>query len=435
MASKSTLYVVAAAALLSFVATALSMSGFLDTDNSKPIPTVTEALNMPAPLLTQLILYPGARDRDRGMPFSDWQSTVVVLRKDGHGVQARYNKGADRSSEDVFFQVDGAHIDYSQSYYPVLPGEEANGRHRHVERLYSAGTGALHDEDVRRVNGRRQEHTHIDHDGSEQVIDYDDYNGVDVIVGQQLFDPKAVLQREERWRPDNDHSLSYSDILNSDGTRIATDWDEEHVPLKIAHWPANGSAVDATVVGYFAKSHKLRLESKTDSSIDSINYYRETGTLACTISMGLYSADITYYDNAGKNPRLKQWWWVKDESVNGVKQRVYYSLYSVGEMDGQGNLTREVNFNEKGIVTGLTSYDEDVNGAHYKMIYRSFRPIDGTLDIVTYWPTGLQGNMEKREDHTAEENIRIPVTVPADELNRQVEIDPNLPIPPPSYSH
>ena len=434
MARQSTLYVVAAAALCSLAAAALSMSSFLDAGKSRPMPSVTDALNMPARLPAQLNLYAGGRDLDEGIPLGYWQSTFVVPRKDGHGEQARYNVGWDQSTEDVFFQADGEHMEHSQSYYPVRRGEEANGRHPHVERFYTAGTGALHDEDVRLFNGRRRQHTHIDDDGAKQITDYADYEGADVIVGQKSFDPKAVLKREERWRPDKQHSLSYSNILNEDGTRIATDWDVDHVPLKIAQWPQGGSAIGATVVAYFPDSHKLRLESKTDANTDSVNYYRdEDGTLACQVALSGSSAEITYFDNTGKKPRLKQLWYFKEENVNGVKQRNYYWLYEIGELDSEGNLTREVTFNDEGNVDGLSSYNAVANGTNYQMLYRSFRS-DGTLDIVTYWPNGLHGEMEKREDHTAAENIRIPVAVPADELKRQVEIDPDLPLPPPQSS-
>jgi len=75
-----------------------------------------------------------------------------------------------------------------------------------------------------------------------------------------------------------------------------------------------------------------------------------------------------------------------------------------------------------------TLYDVTVGGVKYKELDNFYNP-DGTLKETRYWIGEAHFPPDKIEPHQVQENIRA--QVPADALTMHVQIDDDLPIPPP----
>jgi hypothetical protein len=396
-------------------------------------PSLEEVLNMPSREKLTLNLFATESEKTDSQD-APWVSSVV--RAIG-ATKVRYKVGADRSTQDDVLEADGLHVASSQSYYPVKAGEELKGRHRHVKRVYAPETHALVSEEIRRIEGKLAQNTAVETDGTKHVTDYGE-DGV-TVVGQQLFvpaeeccGPSIILKKEERWS-EKDHKLTYSNVLNDDGTRTITDWDENQRPVKIATWPKGGTTNGATVVAFYPNGH-LRLESKTAESLDTANYYRPNKTLSHTVEMSPGTVTISVFDSTGTKLVLKQMWWYRETQAGGSEKSSLY-LHNVYLFDHDGHPTRTVEYNhDNGLPSSLTNYDEVYNGVFYKMIFRIFRA-DGTVSLITFWPEGLGHTMLKSEEHTPEENIRFPIIVPADKLKMAVALNDDLPVPPEMSMH
>jgi hypothetical protein len=215
--------------------------------------------------------------------------------------------------------------------------------------------------------------------------------------------------------------------LNHDGTRTVVDYDEKHHPLKVANWSEYGSVAGTTVEGYYPVTYKPRFSSKSDYNSDLVSYFHEDGSLWYKLDIGTSTVTVKYFDQTGTRELLEQMWWRHEVTTNGVTH-VTYSLYTLAFWDDQGNKTRSMSFSEKGVVDFETLYDVTVGGVKYKELDNFYNP-DGTLKETRYWIGEAHFPPDKIEPHQVQENIRA--QVPADALTMHVQIDDDLPIPPP----
>jgi hypothetical protein len=421
MARRYRLYLVAAAGFVTVAVLALEK---LDTRN---IPSLNAISGAPE-ISQQFRLYSGELDPSTRAPITQMQTAVDILGPGGVPI-FRYVTDKDRSTDDLQLKPDGMQIAKSQSYYP----EDANqpGRHPHVVRFYAATSDTVVDEHVYRFNGKLAEQTKADENGGKHILAY----GLDgqTVVKEVSISPRdypwddPVLQKEEHWREDARHTLSFRDCINPDKTRTLTDWDALGHTLKVMHEPEYGVA-GTTAIAYFPGTDKIRLDAKADYYAMTARYLRIDGTLDHILKLSPSITEIQYFNPSGTKMTLAQTWWRKTEIVNGLP-KFKYTINTISELNNQGEITRDIGYSD-GKLEYIWLHNVELNGITYAEADYNYDPTAGFMASVNYWQTmGHQADSE--ETHTAAENIRPPVLPPRD-LTMLINPDEdNLPIPPP----
>ncbi len=404
--------------LLAAVLATMSLAGFLTYGYSSPGPqTVEEALNIPSTPLQQ-----------RLYAASDKYESAVEIASPQHVLYITYK---DRSTEDVVMKLGSTDLVSSQWYYAEQPGE--NGRRPYIYRIFGAAN-VLVSEKVQRLDGTLLKTTVVDAVDSlktRTIIDFAP-DGVTHLREQVFVTPKCcggeTLQRDERWRDDAAHTLAYRNIFNVDETRTITQYDEHMKVLKVIEWPKYMSIAGASVKQYYPGSLKLRLDSLSDYYTNTVKYYREDGTLEAIVKISPGSTEIEYYDATGTKQRLGQMWFRTDVTTDGVVTSTY-KIYIVTEFDGQGNKTRQQSFSD-GKPNREERYNVTIDGVTYVELDSDYDNA-GNLKTVRYWLNEVKFPPFKLEEHKPGDGSRTIPALNADSLLLQIQIDTDLPIPPP----
>lgn len=401
--------------LLAAVLATMSLAGFLTYGHSSQGPqTVDDALGaLSTPLQKRLY---SASDQ--------YESAVEIAAP--HVLYITYK---DRSTEDVVMKLGSADLVSSQWYYAEQPGE--SGRRPYIARVFGEGN-AMMSERVQRLDGTLLKTTFVDVDPlkTRTIIDYA-ADGVTHLREQVFVTPKCcggpVLQRDERWRDDAQHTLAYRNLFNVDETRTITQFDEHMNVLKVVQWPKYESVNGASVKQYYPGSLKLRLDSLSDYYVNTVKYYREDGTLEAVVKISPGTTEIEYYDLTGTKQRLGQMWFRTDVTTDGVVNSTYKN-YIVTEFDGQGNKTRQQTFSD-GKPNREELYNVTIDGVTFVELDYDYDK-GGDLTAVRYWLNEVKYPPFKLEEHKPGEGLTIKPLDP-DSLRLQIQIDTDLPIPPP----
>lgn len=402
--------------LLVAVLATMSLAGFLTFGYSKPAPsTVEEALNIPRTPLQQR-LYPVDSTID---------SAVEVA-----SPHMRYITYKDRSTEDVLL-MPGSNTDMisSQWYYAEQPGE--NGRRPYIARVYGVGNVVI-EEKVQQLNGLLLKTTVVSQTTKVRLITDFAADGVTHLREQEFLKPKCCgdedLIRDERWRDDAGHTLAYRNIYHPDETRTITEFDEHMHVLKMIEWPKYKSVAGSSVKVYYPGSFKLRLESSADYYQNTVRYYRENdGSLEAIVKLSPGMTDIEYYDASGTKVRLHQSWWRTEVTADGVVTSTYRP-YVIDEYDAQGIQILQQTFSE-GVVSEEQRFNVTIDGVTFFRLDYGYAK-DGTLKELRYWLKEVKYPPFKLETHTPAEGLKL-TPLSAESLRMQIDIDPDLPIPPP----
>jgi len=353
----------------------------------------------------------------------------------------------DHSTADSTLKPDSRDVRYAQTYYPepLSPPQAApptstvlEARHPHIKQTFAADTDTLIDEEVRRYNGMMAQELHVKDDRFQETKSY----ALDArLILWRLVDlhpeeswMKEKLLEEKHWRSEGDRRLSYTNILNENGTRTITDWDAYGRALRVAVWQKWGNISGTTVTGYFEDGSggevplKTRFESTSTGDSDNVSYYRQDRSLSYTVYITSYARIINYFDESGKRRVLQQWWSCKDTLVNGIR-KPFCKLDDVTEYGARGEVFRKWSFlHAEGKLDRKEEYGITVGDTTYKEIDSVFDS-DENLVKVMYWKDEIKSPPDKEEDHEASEHIRA--TVPAELTILRAEIDDWLPIPEP----
>jgi hypothetical protein len=248
--------------------------------------------------------------------------------------------------------------------------------------------------------------------------------------GSQFGTP--VLQKEMRWRDDATTSLAYSNVFDSKtNSRLITDWDEHGNPLKVVVPNAYGSHDGTITTAYFPGTRLVRMHSEVGTSSNVAQYFRRDGTLNYVLEIGIGTTVVRLFDKTGKIRTLEQNW-SRDTSIVNGQSVTTFKLYSVLEVDAQGEPVRLINFWDD--IIGYEEYNVTLDGVVYGEIDHTYKkgPNGFSLDMVRYWIGKADHQYDKEEDHKPEEHLPPP-TVPADEVKQVVNIqeDPDLLAPDP----
>jgi hypothetical protein len=427
--SRRTMLLLSAVAALALLAAAGSQ---LFSDGASPAPDLHQLVGLSETPLEHLY----ADQSDAGItkqPTVTRSVSFPTVAADGSaGEFLSYTTFGDRSSEDAASSSDGAHLRISTSFYPVPPGEL--GRHPHSKKTFAVKGDALIDDDVRWYSGKRQQHLHVDDDGSEQIVDYAE-DGHSILDDRWYNPPEyrgtlPLLRSEQRYRNDPQHTLSYSDQLNANGTRIATDWDEHHLPQKIITWAnANRIVPGTTVIGYypFPNNTKIRFQGEADFYFDTVRYYRlEDGSLSHILKIGSGNTEVQTYDRTGTKVLLVQTFTRHEKVKDGDNRgKTEYELSGINEIDADGHPSNEFYFNRGGFAL-VELLNATVGGVQYKKVAYGFNE-DGTLDFMSYWTDSSTTGPNRVDFHPPMKHVQI--DVPEDERQLKVLIDDDLPIP------
>ncbi len=404
--------------LLAAVLATMSLAGFLTYGYSSPGPqTVEEALSIASTPLQQR-LYAASDKYDSAVEIASPQHVLYITYKD-------------RSTEDVVMKLGSTELVSSQWYYAEQPGE--SGRRPYISRVFGTGN-VLVSEKVQRLDGTLLKTTVVDlvNPGKMRTIIDFAADGVTHLREQVFVTPKCcggeTLQRDERWRDDAEHTLAYRNIFNVDETRTITQFDEHMNVLKIIEWPKYESIAGSSVKQYYPASLKLRLESSADYYTNTVKYYREDGTLEAIVKISSGSTQIEYYDVTGAKQRLGQYWFRTDEKKDGVVNSTY-KIYIVTEFDGLGNQTRQQTFSN-GKPTREELYNVTIDGVTYVELDSDYDEA-GNLKTVRYWLNEVKYPPFKLEEHKPGDGSPTIPALNADSLRMQIQIDTDLPIPPP----
>jgi len=406
--------------LLVAVLATMSLVGFLIFDFRSSAPgSVEEALGAYSTPLVQR-LYPAA----------DARSSAVELQSPEHKLFITYK---DRSTEDVVMVPGGSDKLSSLSYYPEQPGE--SGRRPHIKRLYGA-QNMLIDEKVLQLNGLLLKSTEYVPATKTRLITDFALDGSTHLREQVFTDPGCcsgeVLMRDEQWRDDVEHSLAYRNIYHPDDTRTITRFDEHMNVLTMIFWPKYESISGMKIQKYYPDTLTLRLDAVGDYYNDTVKFFRKDGTLEALVKISTGSTEIHYFDATGTKARLEQFWFRSDVKQNGVVTSSTYKMYYVTEFDAQGNKVRQVTFSDGSSISRVEAYDVTIDGVHYlELDYNYDR---GALKEVRYWKDEVKFPPYKLETHELSEQITAS-PVSAENLRLQIQIDSDLPAPPPQSPH
>lgn len=402
--------------LLAAVLATMSLAGFLTFGYSSQSPqTVDEALAVLSTPLQQR-LYAASEQYDSAVEIASPHVLYITYK--------------DRSTEDVVMKLGSTDLVSSQSYYAEQPGE--TGRRPFIYRDYGVGN-ALVNEKVQRLDGTLLKTTFVDSDPfkTRTITDFA-ADGVTHLREQVFVTPKCcggeTLQRDERWRDDAAHTLAYRNIFNVDETRTITEYDERMNVLKVIQWPKYMSIAGASVKQYYPGSLKLRLDSLSDYYTNTVKYYREDGTLDAIVKISPGSTEIEYYDATGTKQRLGQMWFRTDVTTDGVVNSTYKN-YIVTEFDGQGKPTRQQTFSN-GKPTREERYNVTIDGVTYVELDSDYDNA-GNLKTVRYWLNEVKYPPFKLEEHKPGDGSATIPALNADSMRLQIQIDTDLPIPPP----
>jgi hypothetical protein len=383
--------------------------------------------------MPELKLYSGDIDSSTSQRITPAERSLDILGSSGV-VALRYVVDADGSNEQITFKADGVHFAARDVYYPWQEG--ALGEHPSLVQKYSATTDLVTDETHYRYDGTESEHTTATDDGAKHVVGYGT-DGVKVIHdlvvaarGSQFGTP--VLQKEMRWRDDATTSLAYSNVFDSKtNSRLITDWDEHGNPLKVVVPNAYGSHDGTITTAYFPGTRLVRMHSEVGTSSNVAQYFRRDGTLNYVLEIGIGTTVVRLFDKTGKIRTLEQNW-SRDTSIVNGQSVTTFKLYSVLEVDAQGEPVRLINFWDD--IIGYEEYNVTLDGVVYGEIDHTYKkgPNGFSLDMVRYWIGKADHQYDKEEDHKPEEHLPPP-TVPADEVKQVVNIqeDPDLLAPDP----
>ncbi|MDR3613196.1 MAG: hypothetical protein P4L53_06500 [Candidatus Obscuribacterales bacterium] len=420
------------------IVTVAGISQLLRSSSDNKSTTLQQVLDL-TQLPWQLRLFPGGVDTS-GKPLVSGDRAVEILRDDQTGVDSRYQTNKDKSTIDAHLQPDGRHQAESQSFYPTA--SDGDGRHPQALTKYQGAEEKVVDQDVRRVNGKRLQLTHVSADGAKSIIDYAE-DGL-TVVGETLFDPPPaccgegpLLKSQQRWLADAQHSLVYSDITNKDGKRTKTKFDGDHQILwtmicqERQCYPSG-----TTVTGYYAGTHKPRFESKSDYYVDEAKYYRDNGTLWYDLKIMPSSNDITFYDATGTKPVLEQNFFRHDEigPDKAIKMTAnsVYEPYEIFEFDADGNPSN--NFTLMGGKVGNVDVRNiTISGVFYKEISFYFDRDTGQFNWGVLFPNGLDSRISVDKSNFTPPPLPRPSP---DELKLSIPFtDDDLPVPPPQQHY
>jgi hypothetical protein len=417
MARKNLLYGVTAAGLAGIMAvTALYLVQQFSTNQTTSLSSALSASDLPA----QYRLYSGARDAS-GKPITSVDSGWDVTDQHSGVARFRYLKNKDGSTEDITLKPDGEQFARREIFYPET-GEYPSaspadiGRHLHVVQIYSTVSDKVLDETIYRFNGTTEEHTDATDAGAKHIVDYGQDGATlvhELLIGAgpyKFSDP--VLHREERWREDTGHTLSYSNLYDpSTKARTITDWDELHRQLKVTFIPEWGGS-GTTTIAYWPGTTQVRMSAKVEMYTNIASYFRKDGTLDHVLKLSFAGTTIDYYDPTGKDLGLEQWWDRKDTFVNG-EHKLTYTLSTVRRMDAKGSVTRKLSY-WNGKLGVIEDYNVDIDGVHYGEIDTAVDGATNTVSQKTYWIGKPDHVFDKKEVHKPEDKIAPPFVAPED---------------------
>lgn len=238
------------------------------------------------------------------------------------------------------------------------------------------------------------------------------------------FEPKLV--EEDHWGPvSKGHVLTFKDVLEDDGTRTQTAFDDGgHLLMEkhIGRWGIAGT----TVKFYWPGTNKVRIDSKSEYGATNASYYRIDGTLSLSVKLTYNALEVSHYDASGQTELFWQSFWSRSVLKDG-KPVPGWEPYQVIVKDGKGATVRELSYDQ-----GQLRQDDrphfTAGGIAYERVQFWYRP-DGTLEKVDYSGASNEKQFSvKTVAHTAGEDIRAdvppvyvaPPTVPEE-----------LPVPPP----
>lgn len=187
--------------------------------------------------------------------------------------------------------------------------------------------------------------------------------------------------------------------------------------------------------GYYPGTGVLRVSIEGTYNTTNANYHRPDGTLDHVIELSRGSVKVSYFDASGTKKRLEQMFFRQSKDGNLEKgAKVSYKIYTIDEMDGDGNPSRSFRLWDGGL-GAFALHSVVVNGVLYGEAEYSYDHQTHTLKTVRYWIGKADHKYDLEEEHKPEEAL-APPAVPADELKPQVNLDEDdLPVPPPQSPH
>ncbi len=407
--------------LLVAVLATISLAGFFTYDFSGSAPASIEAA-----------LGNYSTDVDKRLyPPSDPRSSSVEEQSPRHALFVIFK---DRSTEDVMLAPGSANRLSSIWYYPEQAGE--SGRRPYIKRLYGP-KNLLVDEQVLQLSGLLVKSTHYTPETKTRYIVDFAADGETHLREQVFTDPGCCsgerLMRDEQWRDDAAHSLAYRNLYNEDETRTITRFDLFMNVLERIVWPKYESVSGMKLQKYYPDTHTLRVQAEGEGSADIARFYRKDGTLEAIVTITIGTTQIRYFDATGTRERLMQYWFRKDVKKDGVITSSTYKLYTVTEFDDGGNKLREVSYSD-GVLNHEEFYNVTIDGVHFVELDYDYDKDTQTVKTVRYWKDEVKYPPYKLEEHTPDDKLTA-TPISAESLRMQLQVDSDLPVPPPQFMH
>jgi hypothetical protein len=286
-------------------------------------------------------IYSGETDPETRKPSTSWEQGYDVLVADQITRKAELVTHKDKSTTDIFFQVDGRKA-HANAYYPPQPGESERRRKGVID--YTQDGETIQSEDWYRRSGTLESKGRLLADGS--------YYRLSLFEDGQTFAKESLtapgpdvvgnmpyVTREERWY-EAGHRLAYRDLLNADLSRDQTEWDKVGNPIRDIHSGPYG--VDGTTVKlYFPGTKQLRLESVSEWTFTVGKRYRIDGTLFSKETRRYDCLYVSRYEESstGSHVQFEQTWRRSEVKTNGTT-RDLWELTEIRELLPDGTISR-----------------------------------------------------------------------------------------------
>jgi hypothetical protein len=410
--------------LLAVTCSALALVASQWNGGDETPPSVSEILSQP-PVGLPTNLYPADLSADSDASIVPEERSNDVVLPGGH--VARYVLNKDGTTRDLLLQEDGQHKISFIDYYARTPGDFV--RHEAGEMTYAADGETVKAEDWYRLSGTLQKEGRLNADGSYLLDTYfADGNTpqTELLTAKANESGERIVLKDERWHtPESGHAVAYIDVLQPDGWRDLTKYDDSSNVLLERH-KRDDDFVGATLRMYFPGTHIVHLKSRTDAVKAHVEIYREDGTLFSKQEKTEYEVDATFYDASGLHPVFQSTWW-KMDLIAGGKETIFWIVFQVTELAPDGSTARVLTW-QKDNVAKEERFKCTVDGVAYDKAIFSYRLEDGTLEKVELQKAGQQTRVIA---HAASENIRP--LVPSQE-SAAPEVHDEIPVPPPERS-
>lgn len=361
-------------------------------------PTLGELLHVP-PLSTTHRLYPGATSTvDFAVDFLSPEGVVV----------RRHVNYKDGTVEEILMQPDGRRPSSSKTFYAIAPGEST--RRLAALRRYGPDGKDIVFEDLRRLSGLRERSNVVGPDGNRTIIDFAE-DGRTHLREQLLKRGGPGVISDIRYREDESHSVSYSNILDSDGKlRTVTEFDERGNTLRTLVTDSAGMINDSRLQVFDPQTLKLRFKAEGTWGANTITVFRDDSTVERVETIDYNELVIKYFDKTGTRVHRIDNWFHSESGVVKAKDEVSYRPYHMTFLNESGKPVRRLAFVRYKLATD-SYFNVTENGVTYAE-KRFHYSAEGFLEKVDYVAKGTDGKevVVRSIKHDVAEGIKANVT-------------------------